>query len=162
PTAPATSLPATADRSAASPPVRPSLLALAARPVLGQLARDVIEHAVDERRRLLAAEPSRDLNRLVQGDGGGHLGPPEELERRQTKQAQVDARQARQAPVLRALGDERVDALAVLAHAFDQLAGEGDHLALRVGIEVLPEEREALRPHLVRPEQVGLVERLQG
>src|SRR5262245_66430279 len=43
------------------------------------LARDVIQHAVHEAGGFLAAEPARDLHRLVQGDGGGDLRTPDAL-----------------------------------------------------------------------------------
>ena len=77
-------------------------------------------------------------------------------------QALEEKWQARQAPVLGAGRDQRVDALATRPHALHQLARECHHLGVSTGLEVLPEQREAPRVGLVSPEQVDLIERLEG
>src|SRR5262249_27542065 len=110
----------------------------------------------------LAAEAAGDLHRLVQGDRMGGLRAADELERRQTEHAQVDPRQAREAPVLCAGPAQRVDALPGRPPALPPPARERQHLGVSTGLEVLPEQREALRVRLVSTQQVDLVERLEG
>jgi hypothetical protein len=118
----------------------------------------VVEDTVDEGRRVLAAEAAADLDRLVDGDRGGDVGPREELEGGEAQEVQVDAREPRQPPVLGALGDERVDPRLFRTHALHELAREALHLV--AALEVRPEEREAALavPLLGR---IELVERLQ-
>src|SRR5262249_32436070 len=72
------------------------------------------------------------------------------------------ARQPRQAPVLRGPRDQRIDALALLAHPVHQRARELPDLRIGRRVEVLPEEREAPRVLLAVAQEVDLIERLQG
>src|SRR4029453_434335 len=111
---------------------------------------------------LLAAEPARDLDSLVQGHGGRDVGAADELEGGEAEEVQVDPRQARQPPVLRGARDQAVDALERRAHTVDQLAREGPRLGVLGRVEVLPEEAQAGRLRRSVVEQIDLVERLEG
>ncbi len=79
-----------------------------------RLARDPIQDAVDEPARLLGPELLGDLDRLVDGDLGGHLGVPEQLVDGRAQDVAVHGRHALEIPVLRGLGDEGVDLALVL------------------------------------------------
>src|SRR5262245_23524038 len=68
------------DRSAPPPPRPPCSLSGPGAALGPDHGRDRVEHAVDEGRRVLAAEAPRDLDRLVDGDRGRDLRVREELE----------------------------------------------------------------------------------
>src|SRR5437867_1221683 len=76
---------------------RPSRLLL----LLGAHGRgDRVEYAVHERRGVLAAEPSRDVDRLVDRHRRGDLRALQELKGGEPQQVQIDAGQPREPPVL--------------------------------------------------------------
>src|SRR5262249_58864919 len=118
PSAAATSPPAPADRTAAPvpPPSSSTLLRSARQPLGPHLSCDVVEHAVDDAGRFLAAEAPCDLHGLVECDRRRDLRATDELEGSESQQAQVDARQPRQPPVLGGARAQRIDALALLGN----------------------------------------------
>src|SRR5213078_5372770 len=122
-----------AGRSGPAPPPAPSSLRALRLLLDAEHLGDVVEHAVHEGGRVLAPEAARDLDRFVDGDRGGDVGPRQELAGGEAEQAQVHAREAWQPPVLGAGRDERVDALAVRGDAVDQLAGKDLHVQLSWG-----------------------------
>src|ERR687891_904815 len=73
------------------------------------LAQDPVQHAVDEPARLGRPELLGDLDGLVDGGLGRHLGLPEQLVHRHPEDVAVHHRHAVEVPVLGVLREELVD-----------------------------------------------------
>src|SRR6185295_4316678 len=76
-----------------------------------------------------------------------------QLVRGEPEEAQVDAGEARQPPVLARVRDELVDPLTIPAHAVDELAREGDRLWVAAEVRADPD--------VLLARHVELVERLE-
>ena len=128
-------------------PLRRALATGRARPTC---ARDVVEHAVHERRRFLAAEPARDLDRLVQRDRRRDLRP-----RRSARRWRGAAGSDRRATAAAAASAPRRSAISASMRSRSSRTpstssrANGPRLRVRRRVEVLPEERQA--PALLRP-----------
>src|SRR5262245_59980210 len=69
----------------------------------GQALANLIEHTVDETRRIGRAKAARQLNGFIEGDSRGCLGGKQQLESAQAQHIAVHTGHARQSPVLRRL-----------------------------------------------------------
>src|SRR5437879_13559482 len=93
-----------------------------------QLPVDAVEHAVDEPARLRRAELLGDLDGLVDGDLARHRGLAEQFVDGHPQYIAVHHGHALEIPVLRALGDDRVDLRLLRLGAAHQRARKGARL----------------------------------
>src|SRR5438093_2538557 len=91
-----------------------------------QLPLDAVQNAIDELRRLLSAEATRDLNRFVDDHGLGSFFVEQKFLACQTKQITVYSGHAVQPPVLGMTLDQRVDLFHVLHGLYHELACESN------------------------------------
>ena len=90
--------------------------------------QEPVEDAVDEPARLGGAVPLGQLERLVDGDLGRHVGAEQHLVSPEPEDVAVDGGHPVEPPVLGHLGDQRVDPGLVLLDPRDQALGELDEL----------------------------------
>jgi len=98
---------------------------------------DGVEHAVHERRRLVAAEPLGDLDGFVDRHARGHVAPAEKLVGRDAQDVAIDVRESLHAPVVGALRDQLVDAGALVEHPADEILTERPSVRRRIALLAL-------------------------
>ena len=129
----------------------------AAEALLQHAARNGVQHSVQELHRLRRPVVPRDLQRLVDHDGGRRVGAAKQLRDSRAQQVAVHHRHALQPPVLRMCLDQRVDLHPALGgHAINVL-GKAARLRIHV-VARGPEEPAHLLRRLLA--QVALEEHL--